>query len=241
VKKFFFIQEKEENMATDFEQNLAMLKAVQYTLLTNNDIISTESNLIDTSNLLNEFTRMLSSGKHLPKQDNYISYNDNYTPEEKIRKDFLKIVLALNSFASMVEDVTLMTETSKLKYELDQLTEQDIIKHALILIEKAEENIPSLEHFGISEKFTSEFSSRLKRYYEKISADNNTIFENDGESEELTMNEALNFLEKTLDDQIKNLRLKYPKFYNEYQTARIMKNINPKSAENQESQINYYF
>ncbi|RJP61280.1 MAG: hypothetical protein C4539_20055 [Ignavibacteriales bacterium] len=228
-------------MITDFEHNLAMLKAVQYTLLTNNDIISSESVLIETSNLLSEYTRMLSSGRHLPNQDNYITYNDNYTPEEKIRKDFLKIVLALNSFASMVEDVSLMTETSRLKYEMDQLTELEISKRAVTLIDKVIENISSLEHFGISEKFTADFVSRLKRYDEKISTDDRTIYDIDEDNEEVTMNEALNFLEKTLDNQISSLRLKYPKFYNEYQTARLMKNKSHSPTENQESQINYYF
>ncbi len=228
-------------MSSDFEQNLAMLKAVQYTLLTNNDIVSSESNLIETSNLLNEFTRMLGSGKHLHQQENLISYNDNYTPEEKIRKDFLKIVLALNSFASMVEDVTLMTETSKLKYELDQLSERDINKYAPGLIDKAYENLFSLEHFGISEKFITDFASRLKRYEEKVTTDNNLINDNDEDEVEITMHEALSFLEKTLDDQIKSLRLKYPKFYNEYYTARLMKDKNHPAAENQQSQINYYF
>ncbi len=228
-------------MTTDFEHNLAMLKAVQYTLRTNNDIISSESILIETSNLLSEYTRMLNSGRHLPNQDNYIAYNDNYTPEEKIRKDFLKIVLALNSFASMVEDVSLMTETSKLKYELDQLSERDINKYAPGLIDKANENLFSLEHFGISEKFIADFTSRLKRYEEKVMADNNLINGNDEDEVEITMNEALNFLEKTLDNQINSLRLKYPKFYNEYQTARLMKNKSHSPTENQESQINYYF
>jgi len=228
-------------VASDFEKNLIMLKAVQYTLLTNNDIISSESVLIETSNLLNEYTRMLSAGRNDYHKENYIAYNDNYTPEEIIRKDFLKIVLALNSFAAMVEDVMLMTETSKLKYELEQLSEQDISRNAVILIEKAKSNLYSLEHFGISEKFISDFSYRLNKYEEKVSANNAQENNQDMENEELTMNEVLDFLEKTVDDQIQNLRLRYPKFYNEYQTARLMKDKSHNVVENQNSQINYYF
>ncbi len=229
-------------MTSDFDQKVAMLKAVQYTLLTNNDIISSDSILIETSNLLSEYTRMLNYSIKHNYGENQNGYNDHYTPEEKVRKDLLKIVLALNSFAAMGEDINLMTETSKFKYEMDQLDKTEVERQASGFLDIAISNITSLEHFGISDKFLTEFSGRLKKLQENIAVDNyNKDYPSDHENEEIKLEEVLNFLENTVDNQINNLRSIYPRFYNEYRTARMLKEPSDLTRRDQTSQVNYYF
>ncbi len=83
---------------------------------------------------------------------------------------------------------------------------------------------------------------RLKKLQENIAVDNyNKDYPSDHENEEIKLEEVLNFLENTVDNQINNLRSIYPRFYNDYRTARMLKEPSDLTRRDQTSQVNYYF
>jgi hypothetical protein len=213
-------------MAYELESKLAMIKAVQYALNSNSDIITDYPKLIETINTFNEFISKIPAAQ---KQSDYRITNksERLNPEEQFSKILLLVAKQLNSFAAMVENVELMTETIALKNNFSKLDKYDLLENGRRIFHYLIENFIYLEHFGIQESTVKEFEQKMRNFDKYLSdqTDNNVRIKYTSD-EELSIDEILNFIEDSLDEEVKTLKIRYPKFYNEYTRSRTMKEIN---------------
>ncbi|MCX6150039.1 MAG: hypothetical protein NTX22_05910 [Ignavibacteriales bacterium] len=229
-------------MEKDIEHKLEMIKAVQFTLLTNSDITSSNSKLIETVNTLNDYIQKLGSVNKVQQSNKSFDNSEGYTIEEQFSRIFLRIVYALNSFASMVENVELMTETSTLKYHLNKIKGDDLLEKGKLMLNYAISNFPSLEHFGITERLLTDFESTLRNFSESLSGDISSFNpELEDENEDFNIDEVIDFIENTVDNQVKSIRGTFPKFYNEYQTSRMNNKLASQLKNAEQSSFKYYY
>lgn len=213
-------------MEYEFESKLAMIKAVQYALNSNSDIITDYPKLAETINTFNEFISKIPVAQ---KQTNYQIKNksEKLDPEEQFSKILLLVARQLNSFAAMVENVELMTETIALKNNFSKLHKYDLLEKGRRIFHYLIENFLYLEHFGIQESTVKEFELQMRNFDNYLSDQaNNNLKKMYTGDEELSIDEVVSFIEESLDEEIKLLRIRFPKFYNEYTRSRIMKEIN---------------
>jgi hypothetical protein len=227
-------------MQYEFESKLAMIKSVQYALNSNSDIISSYPKLVENINTFNEFINKIIQSPDKPdlKPGNKL---EKIHPEEQFSKMVLQVVNRLNSFASMVENVDLMTETMALKNNIPKLQKYELLETGRKVFHHLIENFLSLEHFGISENTIREFETKMRNFDKFLSdLDDSQNSINFGDEEDFSIEEVLTFIEGTLDEQVKLLRLHYPKFYTEYQKSRTLKEINSQ-ASNGDWTFKYYY
>ena len=110
----------------------------------------------------------------------------------------------------------------------------DLYNNGKIILEKARENKTSITLFGISERTIADFENALYLYGKLFGVKSNyEVVPTKKEMTEKIIMEAELFLEKTIDNLVEEQKEKFPKFYNEYQSARIL--------ELQNSIQNHYF
>jgi hypothetical protein len=227
-------------MQYEFESTLAMIKSVHYALNSNSDIISCNPKLVENINIFNEFINKIPQTLSKIDQQSNIK-TEKVHPEEQFSRIVLQVVNKLNSFASMVENIDLMTETMALKNNIHKLQKYDLLESGRKVFHYLIENFLSLEHFGISEITIKEFETKMRNFDKYLSnLDNSKTSVDYSEDEDFSIDELLIFIEETLDKQVKLLRLHYPKFYNEYQKSRTIKEVN-NSSSNGDLSFRYFY
>jgi len=227
-------------MQYELESKMAMIKAVQYALNSNSDIITGYPKLVETINTFNEF---ISKVPQIQKQTTSQIKNktERTNPEEQFSKILLQVSKQLNSYAAMVENVEIMTETIALKNNFSKLQKYELLEKGRRIFHYLIENFLYLEHFGIQEGTLKEFELKMRNFDKFLSdQDNNDLKKTYTSDEELSIDEVVNFIEESLDDEIKELKIRFPRFYNEYLNSRMMKEIK-NQPNNSEWSIKYFY
>jgi hypothetical protein len=226
-------------MQYETESKMAMIKAVQYALNSNSDIITGYPKLVETVNTFNEF---ISKIPQIQKQNNSQLKNktEKSNPEEQFSKLLLLVSKQLNSYAAMVENVEIMTETIALKNNFSKLQKYELLEKGRKIFHYLIENFLFLEHFGIQENTLKEFELKMRNFDKFLSDQDNNLKKSYTSDDELSIDEIINFIEESIDDEVKELRTRFPKFYNEYFKSRSPKEINNQTNSSEWS-IKYYY
>jgi hypothetical protein len=227
-------------MQYELDSKLAMIKAVQYALNSNSDIITGYPKLVETINTFNEFITKI------PQIQNRTNFqtkgrSEKLNPEEQFSKLLLQVSRQLNSFAAMVENVEIMTETIALKNNIQKLEKYELLEKGRRIFHYLIENFLSLEHFGVQESTLKEFELKMRNFDKYLSdQDENNLDKTYTSDEELSIDEVVNFIEDSLDNELKQLGTRFPKFYNEYVNSRMMKEIK-NQANDSEWSFKYFY
>lgn len=190
---------------------IRMLKAVQYTLMTNSDITSSFALEVgrydEYLQKIRELSQKISNVENLPNSEDY---------ETAIRQASLKIASAVLAYAAMTGRSDLMTNEHIKPKAIEKAAGSQLYNNCIQILETVKENQLILDLFGITDTKVKDFENMVF-YFGRLNeqGQSNVTGEVNGVCEE-----AEKFLEETIDHLVEHSKLNYPKFYNEYKFAR---------------------
>lgn len=198
-------------MSLNFENKLKMLKAVQYTLLTNSDITSTFASEVG------KYEEYLHKIRELSQKINSNKNNTQSTDlEANIKQASTRFASAVSNYAVMAGRTDLMTNNYIKVKTIEKSTGEQLYQNCIQLLNIVKENQISLTLFGINDRKISDYENMLY-FYAKLRDKSPDTFDNNVEG---ICEEAVRFLEETIDNLVENEKRNFPKFYNEYKFAR---------------------
>lgn len=198
-------------MSLTIEDKLKMLKSVQYTLLTNSDITSSFASEVGKYDGYLQKIRELSQ-----KINRDVDSPGTNDLEENIRQASNKIAEAIRSYAAMAGRTDLMTNENIKSKVIEKSTGEELFNNCIKILETAKENLISINLFGVNEGKLHDYENMIF-YYSKLKDNKNSTPAADVN---VICEEAVRFLEDTLDTLVEQAKNSFPKFYNEYKYAR---------------------
>lgn len=209
------------------KNKLAMYDCVISTLNGNSSIASTISAFPESAE---EFKTIISRIKLTDKDKDETVYGKSATKwenEDNLIDSIIKIASGMYIYARRSNNNELRELTDMTENKLRKMRDSDLLKKANSIKDAASNNLNNLGNYGIN-------SDILKDLTEKISAFSVSINDRDSSTvEKIALKESLHklfdsadeILKEELDNFAESLKNDYPQFYNEYQAARVIKEL----------------
>ncbi len=214
-------------MKNSEENSLYMLDNVSGLLEENREITSAIPQFAESETELNKYIADIKS-----TNQSYITAFEGKTDEKTAAEEELEDYLIpfcrkffVYGRRNSVEEIKSLTGFKD--YELKKLRDRELLDKAISVYTKATEYAASLEKYGIKQTDIDLLKAKITKYETAIGIQGAGFSERGGARKSLTVlfDSAMQLLKEEIDGMIETFKDSNPDFYNQYITARGIKNL----------------
>lgn len=209
------------------ENKYTMYKAVEKILDENISIVNTIPALLQAVNKFKTALNDLSD-----KDNDYLNITKGSADKKKSNEvqlidRLINISGALYVYARSVKNEELISISKLNKSSLTKIRDTELLQTAKAIYQKANENKTNLETYGVSSTDITDFNDKLKAYDDSLSSRESKSAQSKTARKALKkeFDNVDDILKEDIDNLVRLLNEKNPKFYEDYKSSRVIKDI----------------
>lgn len=193
-----------------FKDEFKMLNKVRFTLFTNTDIVQSLPTFVQALDTFDDYINKISK-----------MYKDT---KARLIKFTCRLAAAVNTYGVMTENDELITESSVDEEDLENQSDETLLKRSIRILEHARKYLQAPNPFGIYHEIFVECEAAMDDFGYAINSRESPSTEKSSWKKEhdSLFAHAHDFMNSTLDRLVDSVKGKYPGFYREYEKAKIV-------------------